>query len=76
MKKKYGPPAFLASLKPLNLPKADYLLQPHMAGIVEWNNTNAYYGLIADPEFKKVVPLLNKSISRIDMLHAKFDFPE
>ncbi|WP_128755289.1 hypothetical protein [Aquimarina sediminis] len=77
VKKKYGPPSFVASLKPLKgLPGADYLLQPHMAGIVEWNNTNAYYGLIADPEFKKVAPLLMKSLSRIDGIHAKFNFPQ
>lgn len=77
VKKKYGPPFFVASLKPLKgLPAADYLLQPHMAGIVEWNNTNAYYGLIADPEFKKVAPLLMKSLTRIDGIHAKFNFPQ
>lgn len=77
VKKKYGSPAFLASLKPLKgLPVADYLLQPHMAGIVEWTNTNAYYGLIADPEFKKAAPLLNKSLTRIDGIHAKFNFPQ
>lgn len=77
VKKKYGPPAFVASLKPLkNLTKESYLLQPHMTGIVEWNSTNAYYGLIADPEFKKAAPLLEKSLSRIDMLHAKFNFPQ
>lgn len=74
VKKKYGPPTFLATLKPLELPKEDYLLQPHMAGIVEWNNTKTYYGLIADPEFKKAAPLLDKSLTRIDMIHAKFDF--
>lgn len=77
VKKKYGPPSFVASLKPLKgLPAADYLLQPHMTGIVEWNNTNAYYGLIADPEFKKVAPLLIKSLTRIDGIHAKFNFPQ
>ncbi|MCZ6898722.1 MAG: hypothetical protein O7F74_00650 [Bacteroidetes bacterium] len=77
VKKKYGPPAFLASLKPLkNAPKEDYVLQPHRAAIVEWNNTNTYFGLIADPEFKKAVPLLEKSLTRLDMLHAKFNFPQ
>ncbi len=75
VKKKYGPITFVASLKPVKgLTKANYLLQPHMAGIVEWNNTNAYYGLIADPEFKKVAPLLMKSLTRIDGIHAKFNF--
>jgi len=77
VKKKYGPPAFLVSLKPLkNAPKEDYVLQPHSAAIVEWNNTNTYFGLIADPEFKKAVPLLEKSLTRLDMLHAKFNFPQ
>ena len=76
-KKKYGPITFVASLKPITgLPTANYLLQPHMSGIVEWNNTNAYYGLMADPEFKKVVPLLKKSLTRIDGIHAKFNFPQ
>lgn len=76
VKKKYGPITFVASLKPINnLPAADYLLQPHMSGIVEWNNTNSYYGLIADPEFKKVAPLLMNSLTRIDGIHAKFNFP-
>ena len=77
VKKKYGPPTFLASLKPLkNAPKEDYVLKPHRAAIVEWNNTSTYFGLIADPEFKKVAPLLDKSLTRIDMIHAKFDFPQ
>ncbi len=76
-KKKYGPITFVASLKPIpGLPAADYLLQPQMAGIVEWNNTNSYYGLMADPEFKKVVPLLEKSVTRLDGIHAKFNFPQ
>lgn len=76
-KKKYGPITFIASLKPISgLPAEDYLLQPQMAGIVEWNNTSSYYGLMADPEFKKVVPLLKKSVTRLDGIHAKFDFPQ
>lgn len=75
-KKKYGSPAFLASFKPIKLPAADYLVQPHMSGIVEWSSTNAYYGLIADPDFKKAAPLLKKSLTRIDGLHAKFNFPQ
>ena len=74
-KQKYGPPRFLADLKPLeNAPTEDYVLHPHMSGIVEWNNTSAYYGLIADPDFKKAAPLLEKSLTRIDMLHTKFNF--
>ena len=76
-KKKYGPPVFVASLKPItNLPSEDYLIQPHMAGIVEWSSTNAFYGLMADPEFQKALPLLEKSVTRLDGLHAKFNFPE
>jgi len=76
-KQKYGPPRFVADLKPLkSAPKEDYVLHPHMSGIVEWNNTNAYYGLIADPDFKKAVPLMKKSLTRIDMLHTKFNFPQ
>jgi len=76
-KKKYGPITFVVSLKPIaGLPAADYLLQPHMAGIVEWNNTTAYYGLMADPEFKKVVPLLERSVTRLDGIHAKFNFAQ
>ena len=75
-KQKYGPPKFLVDLKPLsNAPEHDFVLQPDMAGIVEWNNTRAYFGLIADPAFKKAAPLLDRSVSRLDMVHAKFDFP-
>ena len=76
VKTKYGPPKFVASLTPLaDAPKADYILTPHMFGIVEWNNTQTYYGLAADPEFKKAVPLLNQSLTRMDMMHATFNFP-
>jgi len=75
-KQKYGPPKFLANLKPIkDAPKEDNVLQPHMSGIVEWNNTNTYFGLIADPDFKKAAHLLEKSLTRIDMLHTKFNFP-
>lgn len=71
-KLKYGPPKFLATLLPLSsAPKDDYVLHPQMSGIVEWTNTNAYYGLIADPAFKKAVPLLEKSVTRLDMIHTK-----
>jgi len=47
-----------------------------MTGIVEWSSTNAYFGLLADPDFKKALPLLKKSLTRIDGLHAKFNFPQ
>ncbi len=77
VKTKYGPPKFVASLDPYpNSPKADFILTPHMFGIVEWKNTQTYYGLSADPEFKKSVPLLDKSLTRFDMMHAKFNFPQ
>ena len=67
----------MASLKPLqDVPNAEYNLKPDMAGIVEWNSTSAYYGLLADPDFKKAAPLLKKSLERIDMVHAKFNFPQ
>jgi len=76
-KQKYGPPKFIASLKPLeNGPKGSYVLAPEMAGIVEWNNTGAYYGLINDPGFKLAAPLLSASVSRLDMVHTKFAFPQ
>jgi len=76
-KQNYGPPVFLADLKPFeNSPKEDYVLRPHMTGIVEWSSTAAFYGLSADPEFQKATPLLEKSLTRIDMIHAKFNFPE
>lgn len=75
VKKKYGPPVFLVSLKPLeSAPNTSHVLHPHMTGIVEWDNTNTYYGLIADPEFKKHEHLLENSLSRIDMIHATFNF--
>lgn len=76
-KQKYGPPKFIAMLKPLeNAPKGGYVLTPDMAGIVEWNNTAAYYGLVADPGFKLAAPLLSASVSRLDMVHTKFAFPQ
>ena len=74
-KQNYGPPEFIASLKPHDLaPTDDYTLRPHMSGIVEWNNTSAYYGLIADPAFIAAKPLLDESVSRLDMIHTKFNF--
>ncbi|PCI34012.1 MAG: hypothetical protein COB54_03160 [Alphaproteobacteria bacterium] len=77
VKNKYGPPKFVASLTPFaGGPTADYILNPHMFGIVEWNNTQTYYGLAADPDFKKSVPLLNRSLTRMDMMHATFNFPK
>lgn len=76
-KQKYGPPKFIATLKPLeNAPNGGYALAPDMAGIVEWNNTAAYYGLVSDPSFKLVAPLLSASVSRLDMVHTKFVFPK
>ena len=75
-KQKYGPPKFIATLKPLeDGPKGGYVLDPNMAGIVEWNNTASYYGLINDPAFKLAAPLLSASVSRLDMVHTKFAFP-
>ncbi len=76
-KQKYGPPKFLLDLKPVESAiREDFVLRPNMAGIVEWTSTGAYFGLVADPEFKKAVPLLEKSVTRLDMVHAKFDFPQ
>jgi len=75
-KQKYGPPKFIAMLTPLdNGPSGSYVLAPDMAGIVEWNNTASYYGLIADPAFKRAAPFLSASVSRLDMVHTKFVFP-
>jgi len=76
-KLKYGPPKFLADLKPLShVFNEDHILQPHMAGIVEWHNVATYYGLIADPDFQKTTHLLEKSVSRLDMIQAKVDIPQ
>lgn len=76
-KQKYGPPKFIATLTPLeNGPKGSYVLDPNMAGIVEWNSTSAYYGLTNDPAFKLAAPLLSASVSRLDMVHTKFAFPQ
>jgi len=76
-KQKYGPPKFVAMLKPLeDGPKGSYVLNPNMAGIVEWNNTAAYYGLTSDPAFKLAAPLLSASVSRLDMVHTQFAFPQ
>jgi len=75
-KLKYGPPKFVASLKPLiNVPNESFILQPQMAGIVEWNNVATYYGLVADPDFKKASPLLEKSVRRLDMIQTRINMP-
>ena len=76
-KQKYGPPEFLVTLKPIETAaKEDFVLRPNMSGVVEWTSTGAYFGLVADPEFKKAVPLLERSVTRLDMVHTKFDFPQ
>ena len=76
-KQKYGPPEFLVKLKPYDMaPQKEHVLHPEMAGIVEWKSTGSYYGLIADPDFKKVAPLLEQSMRRIDMVHAKVNIPK
>ncbi len=77
VKKLYGSPKFLVDLKPLaNAPTESYSINPHMCGIVEWTNTSAYYGLIADEEFKKSALLLEKALSKMYMIHTKFNFPQ
>ena len=78
-KKRYGSPKFLVSLNPVKdayVDKGAFYIHPHMGGIVEWNNTAEFYGLTADPEFKEAKPFLDKSVSRLDMIHTKFDFPQ
>ncbi len=76
-KQKYGPPKFLVGLKPVETEaKEDFVLRPNISGIVEWTSTGAYLGLIADPEFRKAAPLLEKSVTRLDMVHTKFDFSQ
>jgi len=79
-KKRYGSPKFLATLQPIT--DAAYLdlqgpyLHPHMAGIVEWNKTSDFYGLSADADWKKAAVNLEKSVSRLDMVHVKYNFPQ
>lgn len=79
-KKRYGSPKFLATLQPVT--DASYLnlkgpyLHPHMAGIVEWNKTSDFYGLSADSEWKKAAVNLEKSVSRLDMIHVKYIFQD
>ncbi|MBS9716470.1 DUF1330 domain-containing protein [Pseudohalocynthiibacter aestuariivivens] len=76
-KQNYGPPRFIATLKPLeDGPNGSYVLNPDMAGIVEWNNTATYYGLVNNPGFKLAAPLLSASVSRLDMVHTRFAFPQ
>ncbi|MEH6631734.1 MAG: DUF1330 domain-containing protein [Halopseudomonas aestusnigri] len=76
-KQKYGPPEFIAQLKPLeNPPEGSYVISSDMAAIVEWNSTAAFYGLMADPGFKLAAPLLSASVSRLDQIHTKFAFPQ
>ena len=76
MKKRHGPPVFKVKLSPLKeVPNKHYILKPHMAGIVEWPNTQTYYDLKDDYEFAtKAAPLLDKAVARLDMIHAKYIF--
>lgn len=76
-KLKYGPPKFMVDLKPASgVDDEDFILKPHMAGIVEWNNVATYYGMAADPEFQKTTHLLDKSVSRLDMIQTKVNIPQ
>lgn len=76
MKKRHGPPVFKANFSPLkDVPNKKSILKPHMAGIVEWPNTQTYYDLKNDHEFAtQAAPLLDKAVARLDMIHAKFIF--
>ncbi|OUR95768.1 hypothetical protein A9Q84_14800 [Halobacteriovorax marinus] len=75
-KKRHGPPIFRASLSPFKTSlQGKHILKPHMAGIVEWPDTQTYYDLIKDEEFAtKAQPLLDRAVYRLDMLHTKFVF--
>ena len=78
-KKRYGAPMFLVSLHPVKdayVGKGAFYIHPHMSGIVEWNNTAEFYGLTADPEFKEAKPFLDKSVSRLDMIHTRINFSQ
>lgn len=78
IKQNYGRPApifkaMLAVVK--DSPTADYVYKPHMAGIVEWDQSDDYFTLIKNQAFKeKAAPLMANAIARIDMLHAKMIF--
>jgi len=76
MKRRHGPPIFKASLSPIKgVPNNKSVLNPDLAGIVEWPNTQTYYDLAADEEFAtKAAPLLTKAVARLDMIHGKFVF--
>lgn len=75
IKKAYGKPepVFKANLTPIsNIPKSKTILNPHMAGIVEWNNSEDADEMVNNSEFKsKAQPLFDEAIQRIEMIHGK-----
>ncbi|WP_299245624.1 DUF1330 domain-containing protein [uncultured Aquimarina sp.] len=75
IKKTYGKPepVFKANLSPIsNAPKSKTVLNPQMAGIVEWDNLSDFDEMVNNPEFKaKAKPLFDKAIQRIEMIHGK-----
>ncbi len=75
IKKSYGrpEPVFKAVMTVVeNGPTTDYEYTPHMAGIVEWDQSNDFYELINNEDFQdNAAPLMDAALSRIDLIHTK-----
>jgi len=74
IKKNYGrpEPIFKVLLKVVaNAPQRSNTYSPHMSGIVEWDQSEDFFLLMENKEFKKnAAPLMSAAVARIDLLHA------
>ncbi|NJO01037.1 MAG: hypothetical protein HC880_04475 [Bacteroidia bacterium] len=75
IRKIYGrpEPQFKANLNPLsNAPQGKTILNPHMAGIVEWDKHEDAELFTGHPELSKIAkPLFDKAIQRIEWIHTQ-----
>lgn len=62
-------------IEPLKLlPVSDGDYHPHAATLMEWPDVEAWHALHQDADFKKVVPLREAAVERLDNLHTKIIF--
>jgi len=75
IKKSYGrpEPVFKAMMTvAADGPTTEYEYSPHMAGIVEWDQSDDFFKLIKNKDFKEnAAPLMDAALSRIDLIHTK-----
>jgi len=75
IKKNYGRPepifkTMLGVMK--DAPNGSQTYRPQMVGIVEWDQSDDFYILTKNKDFKKKAkPLFEAAVARIDMLHTK-----